>query len=133
MKISLTSEYALRTVFDLATHPPGGRVTAAGIANRQSISRQLLVLILAKLKNGGFISAHRGAEGGYCLAKPPDQITVGEVLALVAEIERRKDRIPGPFSELWSRTDASTLSIVDRITFAELAEQWTNARKECST
>ena len=129
MKISLKSEYALRTVFDLATHAPARRVTAAGIANRQSISRQLLVLILAKLKNGGFISARRGSDGGYCLAKPPDQITVGEVLALVGEIEQRKDRIPGPFSELWSRADASTLSIVDRITFAELAEEWTNAHE----
>jgi Rrf2 family cysteine metabolism transcriptional repressor len=130
MKISLKSECALRTIFDLATNSAGGRVKASGIATRQSISRQLLVLILTDLKNGGFVSARRGAEGGYSLAKPPNQITVGEVLIFFGEIVPAKRPAPGPFRDLWSRADASTLSIVDRITFADLAEQWKNERKQ---
>ncbi len=55
MKISLRSEYALRAIFDLATQPPGELVKAAEIADRQSITRKLLELILADLKMGGFV------------------------------------------------------------------------------
>ena len=128
MKISLKSEYALRTIFDLAIHSPGERVSAAGIAGRQSISRQLLALILAKLKVGGYISARRGSDGGYCLAKPPDQITVGEVLMYFGEIEPEKHDDAGPFGELWSQVDTSILAIAHAATFAELASQWENTR-----
>jgi Rrf2 family protein len=107
---------------------PGQRVKAAGIADRQSISRKLLESVLANLKLGGFVSARRGLDGGYCLAKPPDQITVGEVLTFVGEIESAKVRTPGPFSKLWSRVDTSILAIVDCATFAELAREWENAQ-----
>jgi|HubBroStandDraft_1064217.scaffolds.fasta_scaffold316386_1 Rrf2 family cysteine metabolism transcriptional repressor len=128
MKISLKSEYALRAVFDLAMHSQGERVKAAGIAGRQSISRKLLELTLTNLRDGGFVSARRGLGGGYCLAKPPDQITVGEILMFFGEIASAKRRSSSPFTELWSRVDNSMLAIVDRITFAELADQWENAR-----
>jgi len=47
--------------------------------------------------------------GGYCLAKPPDQITVGEVLTFVRRIESAKDRDAGPSRELWHQVDYSML------------------------
>jgi Rrf2 family protein len=130
MKISLKTEYALRAILDLAIHSPGERVKAAAIIGRQSISRQLLTLMLAHLKVGGFVSARRGLAGGYCLAKPPEQITVGEVLTFVGEIGPSKESEPGPFSELWNRVDSSILAIVDRATFAELARQRERARSQ---
>jgi len=114
MKISLRSEYALRAIFDLAAQPPGELVKAAEIADRQIITRKLLELILADLKMGGFVCARRGSDGGYRLAKPADQITVGEVLAFVEEIRPPKRREPGPFSELWSRIDSKGLLRVGR-------------------
>jgi Rrf2 family iron-sulfur cluster assembly transcriptional regulator len=72
MKISLRSEYGLRAIFDLATQPPGELVKAAEIADRQSITR--------KSQDGRFVCSRRGIDGGYRLAKPSGQITVGEVL-----------------------------------------------------
>ncbi len=129
MKISLRTEYALRAIFHLATRPPGELVKAAEIADRQSITRKLLELILADLKMGGFVSSRRGSDGGYCLAKPAVQITVGEVLMFVGEIRPPKPREPGPFSELWSRIDTSISAIVDHTTFADLATQWRESQQ----
>src|SRR5438445_7110960 len=91
MNISVKSEYALKAVFDLASQylarrdsgaqmPP---IKIADIARRQRIPQKFLELILAGLKQSGFVDSRRGAEGGYLLARPPDSITVGEVLRTV--------------------------------------------------
>jgi Rrf2 family cysteine metabolism transcriptional repressor len=129
MKISMKSEYALRAIFDLAMQPSGELVKAAAIASRQSITRKLLELILAELKMGGFVCARRGSDGGYRLAKPAGEITVGEVLTFVGEIRPPKRRDPGPFHELWHRVDSLIFEVVDNTTFAELAEQWQESQK----
>ena len=70
MNISFKTEYALQAVFDLATQPPGEPVKIADIAQRQNIPQKFLELILASLKQAGFVESRRGAEGGYLLAKP---------------------------------------------------------------
>jgi Rrf2 family cysteine metabolism transcriptional repressor len=124
MKISMKSEYALRAIFDLAVQPPGELVKAAAIASRQAITRKLLELILAELKMGGFVCARRGSDGGYRLARPAGEITVGEVLTFVGEIRQPKRRDPGPFHELWHRVDSLIFDVVDNTTLADLAEQW---------
>ena len=83
MNISVKSEYALLAVFDLSLQPPGDPVKIADVARRQKIPQKFLELILAGLKQGGFVESRRGAEGGYRLAKPANEITVGEVLRFV--------------------------------------------------
>src|SRR5499433_3082814 len=83
MNSSVKGEYALQAIFDLATQRSGEPVRIADIARRQKIPQKFLELILAGLKQGGFVESRRGAEGGYLLAKPPDAISVGEVLRFV--------------------------------------------------
>mgnify|MGYP001581599512 CR=1 FL=1 len=80
MNLSLKSEYALRAVFELACQVNRDPVRIAGIADRQKIPQKFLELILAGLKQGGFVESRRGAEGGYMLARAAERITVGEVL-----------------------------------------------------
>jgi Rrf2 family protein len=80
MNISVKGEYALHAMFDLALQKPGEPIKIADIARRQKIPQKFLELILAGLKQGGFVESRRGAEGGYLLARPPDAITVGEVV-----------------------------------------------------
>ena len=124
MKISLKGEYALEAIFDLAQQPPGDPVKIADIARRQKIPQKFLELILASLKQGGFVESRRGAEGGYRLARPADQITVGEVLKFVEDGRKAQRTSSGAFTDLWNRVDAAVGDIVDRTTFAEVVRRW---------
>jgi len=124
MNISVKGEYALQAIFDLAAQPPGEPVKIADIARRQKIPQKFLELILAGLKQGGFVESRRGAEGGYKLSRPADQITVGEVLRFVEEGKRARHAPPGAFTDLWQRVDQSVSKILDRTSFAEVVRRW---------
>lgn len=79
MKLSLYSDYALRILIHLATHP--GRLMQIGnIAEIHAISRHHLTKIVRDLGQAGFIVTIRGRRGGIRLARPADQIAVGAVL-----------------------------------------------------
>src|SRR5271157_1158145 len=107
MNISVKSEYALLAIFDLAMQPPGELVKIADIAGRQKIPQKFLELILASLKQGGFVESRRGAEGGYKLARPADQITVGQALRFLEQ--KKPARSPGHdvLSDLTKRVDTA--------------------------
>jgi Rrf2 family cysteine metabolism transcriptional repressor len=129
MNISVKSEYALLAIFDLAMQSPGELVKIADIANRQKIPQKFLELILASLKQGGFVESRRGAEGGYRLAKPADQITVGQALRFVEERKTARQTGADAFSDLWKRVDAATAAILDQTTFAEMVRQWKESQR----
>lgn len=124
MKISVKSEYALHAVLDLALQPAGEPVKIAEVARRQKIPQKFLELILASLKQGGFVESRRGADGGYRLARPANQITVGEVLRYVEENKPAKRAPSDPFHDIWTQVDAAISAILDHTTFAELARRW---------
>jgi Rrf2 family protein len=124
MNISVKSEYALHAIFDLATQPVDQPVKIADIARRQQIPQKFLELILASLKQGGFVESRRGAEGGYKLAKPADQLTVGQVLRFVEQSKKTRSDPGGPFVDMWKRVDAAADALLDSTTFAELARRW---------
>ncbi len=94
MNISVKGEYALQAIFDLASQRPGEPVKIAEIARRQRIPQKFLELILAGLKQAGFVESRRGAEGGYLLARAPETLSVGEVLRSV-EAPRTARHGPG--------------------------------------
>jgi len=124
MIISVKAEYALQAVFDLAGQAAGELVKIAEIANRQKIPQKFLELILSDLKQGGFVESRRGADGGYRLAKPADQIMVGDVLRFMEEGRQNKRAAEGPFAGLWTRVDAAISNVVDRTSFAEIVREW---------
>src|ERR1700752_3702703 len=105
MNISVKGDYALHAIFDLSSQPPAQPVQIADIAYRQHIPQKFLELILASLKQGGFVESRRGAEGGYRLAKPASQITVGAVLRFIEEGKRTKRAGANPFADVWKRVD----------------------------
>ena len=82
MLVSTKGRYALRVMIDLAQHQASGRTPLKEIARRQNISEKYLENILAILVRNGVLSGMRGKGGGYCLTKPADQYTVGEILRL---------------------------------------------------
>src|SRR5712691_2701219 len=107
MNISVKSEYALHAVFDLALQPPGEPVKIAEVARRQKIPQKFLELILASLKQGGFVESRRGADGGYRLARPASELTVGEVLRFIEDGKKAKRSTADPFHDIWNQVDAA--------------------------
>src|SRR5205807_7476872 len=126
MNISGKGEYALQAIFGLASQRPGEPVRIADIAGRQKIPQKFLELILASLKQAGFVESRRGAEGGYLLARPAESITVGEVLRFVEGAQQGKNRARSalhngqpatPFTGIWQQVDQAVSAIIDKTRF----------------
>lgn len=80
MKLSTKGRYGLRAMIDLAIHSKEEAVSIASIAARQKISESYLEQLIPKLRKAGMIVSVRGAGGGYMLAKPAKEISVGDIL-----------------------------------------------------
>lgn len=80
MKVSTRGRYALRFLVDMAQREERGYISLKEIADRQSISKKYLEQIVPILNQAGLLKTNRGSRGGYCLARPPKDITVADVL-----------------------------------------------------
>lgn len=80
MKISTKGRYALRLLIDLALNQQDGYVALKDAAKRQNVSKKYLEQIVPILNKAGLLKTTRGFQGGYMLAKAPNEITVGDVL-----------------------------------------------------
>lgn len=131
VKISTKGRYALRLMIDLAENGDKGYVTIKNISERQEISNKYLEQIISVLTHAGFVKSARGAQGGYKLAKPAGQYTVGSILRLiegslvpVACMEDKPNKCPRSCScetlPLWEKLNGAISGIVDNITLADL-------------
>ena len=133
MKISTKGRYALRIMIDLARHDAGSYIRLKDIAERQNITLKYMEQIMPLLTKAGYVRSYRGNNGGYMLARKPEEYTVGDILrttegsmAPIACIEDRPNRCPRceecttlPFWEgLWKVINEYT----DRYTLADLME-----------
>jgi Rrf2 family protein len=82
MRISAKADYAMRAALELAAaeSPPLKRDQ---IASAQGILVKFLETILGELKHAGIIASQRGADGGYSLARPPEEVTLADVLRVM--------------------------------------------------
>lgn len=80
MKLSTKGRYGLRAVIDLAMYCDSEAVALSSIAERQHISMSYLEQLIPKLRRAGIVNSIRGAQGGYVLAKPASEISVGDIL-----------------------------------------------------
>jgi Rrf2 family protein len=84
MKVSAKTEYACLAMLELAARWHSGEpVRIRAIADEHGIPSRFLVQILLQLKGAGFVTSTRGAAGGYQLVKPPDEISLGEVMSVI--------------------------------------------------
>ena len=81
MKLSTKTRYGLRALFDMAYHAGTLPVQIKDIARRQSISPRYLEQIFQEMKKAKLLTSRRGPQGGYALARPPEAITVRDVVA----------------------------------------------------
>lgn len=136
MKLSTKGRYGLRAVLDLALNSGSEAVALSAVAQRQNISISYLEQLVAKLKKAGIVDSIRGAQGGYVLARPTIEITVGDILRALegdlnpvdcAEITGRESSCSGAdlcvTKYVWKRISDSINDAVDTITLAELVDE----------
>ncbi len=83
MKLSTKSRYGTRLMLDLAEHGANQFVQLKDVSDRQEISLKYLEQIVIPLKRAKYLLSARGAGGGYRLAMSPEEIKVGEIVALL--------------------------------------------------
>ncbi len=136
MKLSTKGRYGLRAILDLALNSETEAVALSGIAERQNISISYLEQLIAKLKKAGIVNSTRGAQGGYHLAKKPEEISVGDILRALegdlkivdcAEIEGNGESCSGSdlcvTKYVWMRITDSINNTVDTMMLSELINE----------
>ena len=83
MKLSTRSRYGVRLMLDLALHADEGPVRLGYVAQRQGIGIKYLEQIIISLKKADYVTSVRGPKGGHLLTRPPEEITVGEIVGLL--------------------------------------------------
>ncbi len=84
MKLSVKLDYACRALARMAIRLPSGELSRIEeLAEVEAIPANYLVQILGELRNGGLIESRRGKQGGYLLARPPETITLRDIISLV--------------------------------------------------
>lgn len=84
MKISTRGRYGLKAMVDIAAHSGNNTcVSLKSVADRCSISDNYLEQLISPLKKSGLVKSTRGAQGGYVLCRPAEEITVGDILRAV--------------------------------------------------
>ena len=124
MKISAKDEYACSAVLELAlNHSVDSPVRVQDIGDRHGIPIKFLFQIMQLLKRVDIVRSKRGMEGGYVLARPPAQISVGDVLRAVSGpfVELSVD--DSNFKPIWRDLDQAIGAVLNNVTFDELAQK----------
>ncbi|MCI1208787.1 MAG: Rrf2 family transcriptional regulator [Treponema sp.] len=131
MRISTRGRYALRFMIDLAQHDSGKYTTLKDISGRQDISIKYLEQITSLLSKFGLLNSVRGPQGGYKLARKPEEYTVAQILKItegdlapVACLETNENECPHradcPTLPLWQGLSKVINDYLTKITLADL-------------
>jgi Rrf2 family protein len=131
MRITAKADYAVRAVTELAAAVGQQPVKGERIAQAQGIPLKFLLNILSELKHARIVKSHRGADGGYQLARPAAEITLAEVIrAVEGPLANVHDARPeeleyagaaAPLRDVWIAVRASLRAVLEHVTVADLA------------
>ncbi|HLD48331.1 MAG TPA: Rrf2 family transcriptional regulator [Desulfobaccales bacterium] len=133
MKLSTRSRYGTRLMLEMARHYRQGPLQLGDIAKRQEVSVKYLEQIIIPLKKARYIKSVRGRKGGHILTRPPEEITVGEIVALLengnglvecaadATVCERADICPTRL--LWKEAHEAMFDRLEAVTLADLVER----------
>jgi Rrf2 family protein len=131
MRISAKADYAVRAAVELAAATDEKPVKAERIATAQDIPLNFLENILGELRHAGIVRSHRGADGGFRLAKPAADITIADIiravegpLASVRGGPPEETSYPGASEALprvWIAVRANLRKVVEHVTVADVA------------
>jgi Rrf2 family protein len=130
MRVSAKVDYAVRAGAELAA-AADGPVKGDRIAQAQQIPLKFLENILLDLKHAGLVQSQRGAEGGYWLARPPEDIRLAEIIRAVegpiANVRGlRPEQVEyegsaAPLRDVWIAVRANLRAVLEVVTLADLA------------
>lgn len=133
MKLSTRSRYGTRLMLDMAQHYNEGPIQMSDIAKRQDVSIKYLEQIIIPLKKAHYIDSVRGPKGGHILTRPPEEITVGEIVAVLeegtslvecVEVPSVCGRAPVcPTRLLWKEAAEAMFDRLQSVTLADLVEK----------
>jgi Rrf2 family cysteine metabolism transcriptional repressor len=142
MKVSTRGEYGVRAMVALAHHYGIGPMSIAAVAKESSVPYAYLEQLIVPLRKAGLVESKRGAQGGYQLTRPPDEVKVGEVYRVMEGPVAPMDCVSEDESEqtcplidgcetrpVWLKLRDSIAGVLDSMTLADLIAQG-NARRE---
>ena len=131
MRISAKADYAVRAAVELAAAAGDKPVKAEKIATAQNIPLNFLENILGEMRHAGIVRSHRGAEGGFRLAKPAEQVTIADIIRAVegplASVrggppeDAAYPGVAGALPRVWIAVRANLRKVVEHVTVADVA------------
>ncbi len=131
MRLTTKGRFAVTAMIDLAMRCADGPVALAGISERQKISLSYLEQLFGKLRRHGLVDSVRGPGGGYCLARPTNELTVTDIIRAVDEQldatqcggrENCQDDARCMTHELWATLNDKMYEYLSSVKLAELVE-----------
>ncbi len=142
MKLSTKGRYGLRAMIDLALYSESEAIPISSVAARQGISESYLEQLFGRLRKSGLIASARGAQGGYRLARPASEISVGDILRA---LEGNLDAVECPglredagcegadlcvTKYVWQKINESIAHTVDEIMLDQLVDESKKAQEK---
>jgi Rrf2 family protein len=138
LRVSAKIDYALRAMVELAAtaaREPDDPVKSERLATAQSIPPKFLESILLELRHAGLVTSQRGADGGYRLGRPPEEIAVADVIrAVEGPIATIRGARPEDITyagsalalrDVWSVLRAAMRGVLEQTTIADLVARGT--------
>jgi len=128
MRLSARCRYALRATFDIAFHNRGRPTQIREISRRQGVGPRMLEQVLGQLKAAGLVGAHRGRRGGYFLARPAHEISIGDLVRACDGSLRlavgKAARGPAVAADAaWNELEREVTAAFDSLTLAEICRR----------
>lgn len=141
MKLSTRGRYGIHAMFDLAQqYESGTPQPIKAVSERENIPDAYLEQLIAALRRAGLVISVRGSQGGYMLARPPREITVGEVLRVMegelATVECLEEENvcakagACPTRLVWQKIQNGVNAVVDGITLEDMLTDYARMREE---
>lgn len=139
MKVSTRGDYAARALLSLALHASDRPTSVKEIAERTDLPQPYLEQILLAVKGAGLVRSKRGVGGGYVLARPPEEITLAQILAAVEgplyTAFDEHDHCEGHcmLQEVWVEVSRETERMLQRHSLADLVARTRTGRHGTGT
>jgi Rrf2 family protein len=132
MRLSTRGRYAIRAASNLANRNGSGPITLKTIAREEHIPLRYLEQLMNRMRRSGILESSRGPGGGYCLSRPADEISLGQIISAIegrvavascVKPDRQKNcRLENSCASrlFWANLSGMIQTIMDSVTLQEL-------------